>query len=165
MNARIFIVPAVADDGRIVTIHCRLYRADSFAIILFAERRSLKHKIFCFGVERLRVNKKVSKITLKVADYIQHHLSETITTKDIAQRLFISRTHLSKKFKDETGENLIDFILKEKTEEAKRLLCYTDKSLNAISNYLSFSSQSHFTRVFKKYSGNTPNEYRQRYNN
>ncbi len=120
---------------------------------------------FTERVERLRVNKKVSKLTLEVADYIQHHLSETITTEDIAQHLFISRTHLSKKFKDETGENLIDFILKEKTEETKRLLRYTDKSLNAISNYLGFSSQSHFTRVFKKYSGNTPNEYRQRYNN
>ena len=77
----------------------------------------------------------------------------------------VSVNFISKKFKDETGENLIDFILKEKTEEAKRLLRYTDKSLNAISNYLGFSSQSHFTRVFKKYSGNTPNEYRQRYNN
>lgn len=117
---------------------------------------------FTERVERLRVNKKTSKLALEVADYIQHHLSETVTTEDIAKHLFISRTHLSAKFKEETGENLIDFILKEKTEEAKRLLRYTDKSLNAISSYLGFSSQSHFSRVFKKYSGYTPNEFREK---
>ena len=64
---------------------------------------------------------------------------------------------------EETGESLTDFILKEKTEEAKRLLRYSDKSLTAISNYLGFSSQSHFSRVFKKYTQRTPGEYREKY--
>ena len=57
-------------------------------------------------------------------------------------------------------ENIADFILKEKTEEAKRLLRYTDKSLAAISAYLGFSSQSHFSRVFRQYAEITPGEYR-----
>ena len=51
-------------------------------------------------------------------------------------------------------------ILTKKSEEAARLLTYTDKSLIAISDYLGFSSQSHFSRVFKKYMGRTPSEYR-----
>ena len=42
---------------------------------------------------------------------------------------------------------LTDFILTKKSEEAARLLAYTDKSLIAISNYLGFSSQSHFASV------------------
>ena len=63
----------------------------------------------------------------------------------------LSRPYLSRRFKKETGESLTDFILKEKTEEAKRLLRYSGKSLTAIGNYLGFSSQSHFARVFKKY--------------
>lgn len=69
----------------------------------------------------------------------------------LAKELFLSRPYLSRRFKEETGESLTDFILKEKTEEAKRLLRYSDKSLTAIGNYLGFSSQSHFARVFKKY--------------
>ena len=77
--------------------------------------------------------------------------------------LFLSRSRLSVKFKQETGQNLIDFILKEKTDEAKRLLRYTDKPAAAISAYLGFSSQSHFSRVFKKYAGCQPNEYRKRF--
>ena len=52
---------------------------------------------------------------------------------------------------------------KDVMEEAKRLLRYTDKSLSAISSYLGFSSQSHFTRAFKKFAGITPGEYRQKH--
>lgn len=63
--------------------------------------------------------------------------------------MFFSRTHLAAKFKKETGVTLTDFILKEKTEEAKHPLRYTDNPLTAISAYLGFSSQSHFTNVFR----------------
>lgn len=75
----------------------------------------------------------------------------------------MSRPYLASKFKAETGETLTDFILKEKTEEAKRLLRYTDKTATMIGAYLGFSSQSHFSRVFKKYTGLTPAEYRKKY--
>ena len=64
---------------------------------------------------------------------------------------------------EETGESLTDFILKEKTEEAKRLLRYSDKSLTVIGSYLGFSLSSHFSCVFKKYAGCSPREYRERY--
>lgn len=113
-------------------------------------------------VEKLRLGKSPTKLAVEVANYIQNHLSEAISTEDIANALFMSRCHLSTKFKAETGETLVDFILKEKTEEAKRLLRYTDKTAVSISNYLGFSSQSHFSRVFKKYTGKSPNEYREK---
>ena len=114
-------------------------------------------------VERIRLGKHPGKLALDVANYIQHHLSEPITAEDIARELYLSRPYLSRKFIEETGESLTDFILKEKTEEAKRLLRYSDKSLTAISNYLGFSSQSHFSRVFKKYANCAPGEYRAKY--
>ena len=94
---------------------------------------------------------------------MQHHLSEPITADAIAQELFMSRPYLSRKFKEDTGESLTDFILKRKTEEAKRLLRYTDKSATTIGAYLGFSSLGHFSRVFKKYAGRTPIEYREKY--
>ena len=124
------------------------------------------HMVFDYTerVEKLLHGKRPSKLVRDVANYIQHHLSEPISTKDIADALFISRSRLSVKFKEETNENLVDFILKEKTEEAKRLLRYTDKPSVAISAYLGFSSQSHFSTVFKRYTGKTPNEYRELHN-
>ncbi len=114
-------------------------------------------------VERLRRGKTPSKLAVDVANYVQHHLSDAIKTEDIARALYISRPYLSKKFKEDTGENITEFILKEKTEEAKRLLRYSDKSLTAIGSYLGFSSASHFSRVFRTYVGSTPREYREKH--
>ena len=127
---------------------------------------SLQYRIildYTQRVERLHLGKQPSKLTVDVANYIQHHISETITTEKVAAALFLSRPYLSRRFKAETGETLTDFILKEKTEEAKRLLRYSDKPLTAISSYLGFSSPSHFSRVFRKYTSLNPGEYRQKY--
>ena len=123
------------------------------------------HMLFDFTgrTEKLRLGRAPSRFVTEVTNYILHHLSEPVTTEKIAKALFLSRSRLSVKFKQETGENLIDFILKEKTEEAKRLLRYSDRSAAAISAYLGFSSQSHFSRVFKKYAGCLPNDYRKRH--
>ena len=111
-------------------------------------------------VERIRLGKTPSKLLMQVTNYVQHNLSKPIDVEALADSMFISRTHLAAKFKQETGRTLTDFILIEKIEEAKRLLRYSDKSLSLIADYLGFSSQSHFTRAFKKYSGKTPREYR-----
>lgn len=115
-------------------------------------------------VERIKIGKNPSKLLMQVTNYVQHNLSKPVDVDDLAKTLFISRTHLAAKFKQETGMTLTDFILGEKTEEAKRLLRYSDKSLTLIADYLGFSSQSHFTRIFKKYSGKTPKEYRENIN-
>lgn len=114
-------------------------------------------------VERLHLGKRPSKLTIDVANYIQRHMSEPITTERMAEELFLNRSYLSRKFKEETGETLTAFIQKEKTEEAKRLLRYSDKPLTAIGSYLGFSSASHFSRVFKANVGSTPSEYREKH--
>ncbi len=118
---------------------------------------------FTEQVEKLRRGKHVTKLSLDVANYVRHHLSEQISVEKMAEAFFLSRPYLSGKFKQETGQTLTDFILREKTEEAKRLLRYSDKSLSAISAYLGFSSHGHFSRVFKRYAGLTPGEYREKH--
>lgn len=111
-------------------------------------------------VNNIRKGKNPTKLYLDVSNYVHKHLSEVITTEKMAHDLGISRSHLSTKFKEDTGQNLYDFITNEKVAEAKRLLRYTDKSLSAISYYLGYSSQSHFNRTFKAVTGKTPNDYR-----
>ena len=115
---------------------------------------------FTEQVEKLHRGKHATKLTLDVANYVRHHLSEPVSVDAMAEELYLSRPYLSSKFKQETGQTLTDFILNEKTEEAKRLLRYSDKSASAIASYLGFSSHGHFCKVFKKYAGVTPNEYR-----
>lgn len=116
---------------------------------------------FTERVEQVRMGGQPSRLALQVANYVRRHLSESISVEDMARELYISRPHLSAKFRQDTGETLTDFILKEKTEEAKRLLRYTNKTSAAIGAYLGFSSQGYFSRVFKKYVGYTPREWRE----
>lgn len=118
---------------------------------------------FTEQVEKIRLGKNPNKLALEVSNYIHHHLSEPISTALMAKHFYLTRTHFSAKFKKETGMTLTDFILKEKTEEAKRLLRYSDKSISAIATYLGFSSYGHLTKVFKKYVECTPGEYREKY--
>ena len=116
---------------------------------------------FTERVKQIRMGRQPSKPVIDVPNDIQHHLSEAITAKHIADHLFLSRPHLSTKFKAEAGMNLSDFIVKEKKREAKRLLRYSDETSYAIASFLGFASQSHFSLVFKKHTGKTPKEHRE----
>lgn len=115
-------------------------------------------------VQRLKAGISPTELALEVSAYVQRHLTETVSVEAMARELHMSRPHLSRKFKAETGVSLTDFILKRKSEEAARLLLVTDKSLIAISDYLGFSSQSHMCRVFKKYQDVSPQQYRMKGN-
>lgn len=117
---------------------------------------------FTQRVERVRHGAHESKLAVQVTNYVQKHLSEPVNTEALARELYMSRTHLSARFHAETGETLATFITKEKMEEAKRLLRYSDKSMTAISSYLGYSSPGHFANVFRKTVGLSPSEYRAR---
>lgn len=112
-------------------------------------------------VAKIRLGQNPSVLVTKVSNYIQQHLSEPVKTEDIAKALYMGRSRLSTNFKKETGMNISDYIIQIKIDEAKRLLRYSNKSFLAISTYLGFSSQSHFTKVFKEKTETTPSEYRQ----
>ncbi|MGN0072141.1 MAG: helix-turn-helix domain-containing protein [Atopobiaceae bacterium] len=114
-------------------------------------------------VERLKIGADPSPLARGVADYVHAHIFEPIKTQDVADALSVSRGFLSTQFKRECGISLSDYIQHEKIEEAKRLLENTDQPLLAISTYLGFCSQSHFSTVFKKACGMTPNEWRKRF--
>lgn len=116
---------------------------------------------FTEQVQRLRNGIVPTPLALNVAKYVQRHLTETVSVEAMAKELHLSRPHLSRKFREETGVTLTDFILQKKSEEAARLLVTTDKSMIAISDYLGFSSQSHMARVFRKYMGDSPQHHRQ----
>lgn len=124
------------------------------------------HMVFDYTerVKKIRLGKTPTKLTTDIANYVQKHLTEPVDIDALSKAMFISRTHLAVKFKKETGMTLTDFVLKEKIEEGKRLLRYTDKSISAIAAHLGFSSQGHFANAFRKYADCPPNEYRLKHN-
>jgi len=114
---------------------------------------------FTEQVEKLRLERIDSELKRKVYSYVQKNISVSIRSEDIADALYMSRSHLSTTFKKTTGINLNDYIHIIKLSEAKHLLTYSDKSILQISNYLGYSSQSYFCNIFKKYTGLTPKEF------
>lgn len=102
----------------------------------------------------------VSKPVKNSIEYIYVHIQERITVDQLAVYTELSPGHLSRLFKKETGISISDYIRKKKIEKAQELLKFCDYSLVEISNYLSFSSQSHFTQLFHELTGMTPKKYR-----
>lgn len=120
---------------------------------------------FTEQVEKLRLERIDSDLKRKVYSYVQKNISSAIRSEDIAEALFMSRSHLSTLFKKTTGINLNDYIHIIKISEAKHLLAYSDKSILLISNYLGYSSQSYFSNIFRKYTGITPKEFQNQIEN
>ena len=105
-------------------------------------------------------NEQLSSHVIKAKNYIYAHLSERITIKKLAEYVGISTSLLSKKFSQETGQSMSDFIRDKKIEMAKDLLINTNMSILEVAYHFSFSSQSHFIQAFKKSTGFTPKQYR-----
>lgn len=92
--------------------------------------------------------------------FIYEHVNEKIVLSDLAKRSGYSLSHLQHLFSRYTGCSLSDHIRKEKTEKARLLLKHSNLSCAAISQKLSYCSQSHFTGQFKKETGMTPDQFR-----
>lgn len=126
---------------------------------------SLQFKMILDFTERVmeaKIPPGISTDIYECMHYISTHTNEPITVTDISKHVNRSRSHLSRKFKEELGFDISTFIMRRKLEEAKSLLTFTEKSISEISNYLCFSSQSYFQNVFKKKYGITPKKYREK---
>ena len=129
----------------------------------YDELRAIHKDMFTFFTHKMRAIKKepvYSRQVLRCMDYIDYHLHERITVKALAQQVGLSPSYLSVLFKAETGTGVSDYITGRKIETARNMLRYSDYSYSEISAILAFSSQSHFTKVFRVRVGMTPKQYR-----
>lgn len=104
-----------------------------------------------------------SRYTEQCKEYIRKYYHQKICIPDIAEALGVSESHLSRILKKETGESIQKYSMHMRIERAENLLKYSEASLTEISEYLCFSSQSHFGKVFKVYKNMTPKQYRDYY--
>lgn len=92
--------------------------------------------------------------------YIHENYKKDIDINVIAENVGLSYSHLRKVFKDETGENIINYINHIRIDESKRLLCQTGMTIREISSNLGYNNEQSFIRFFKKYENTSPGEYR-----
>ena len=99
----------------------------------------------------------------KVENYINQNICSPLPLKGIAQHVFMSSAYLSTTYKNVTGKNITDYIQERRVSAACFLIRTTSKSISKVAQETGFSDANYFTKVFKKKTGMTPREYRQRW--
>lgn len=95
-----------------------------------------------------------------IADYVEQFIHEELSLQDISNRFYLSREYISRKFKQEMNENLTDYITRVRVERAKQLLADTPLRISIIAEKVGFQDEKYFSKVFKKWTDQSPNEYR-----
>ena len=103
---------------------------------------------------------KGNEITKKAIRYISQNFSRNLTLDEVADHVHLNPAYFSTLFKQSTGSSFKEYLNMVRIEESKRLLSNTDYSIIDISLATGFEDQSYFSKVFKKYTGLTPKQYR-----
>ncbi|AFH61169.1 response regulator transcription factor [Paenibacillus caseinilyticus] len=98
---------------------------------------------------------------MQIQQFVTSHLSEDVTLQAIADHVHLHPVYLSKIFKARTGENLSEYIIRLKMEQSAYLLKETDDRIYEICSKVGYQNPPYFTKIFKKYFGVTPQEFRE----
>jgi AraC-like DNA-binding protein len=96
----------------------------------------------------------------KARNFIHEHAGEELSLTRVARSVNINANYLSEKFKEVTGVNFVRYVARTRYEKARPLLHVVDLRVSEIAFAVGFQSLSQFNRVFKKFSGTSPTEYR-----
>ncbi|CAM3212675.1 AraC family transcriptional regulator [Paenibacillus lupini] len=92
--------------------------------------------------------------------YIRDHLDRNLTLQQVAKHVHLNPNHFSEVFKRETGFTYIEFVTKERISRAKELLDSTPIKISDIAGRVGYEDVKYFGQLFKKATGQTPSEYR-----
>ncbi|MCH5349520.1 MAG: helix-turn-helix transcriptional regulator [Oscillospiraceae bacterium] len=96
----------------------------------------------------------------RAIDFVCRNRTKRIKVDDVSKKLGLNRSYLSSLFIRETGYSLSSFIRREKIKASVNMLRFSDYTYADIAEYFGFASQSHFIQCFKKETGLTPKEFR-----
>jgi AraC family transcriptional regulator len=132
-------------DSLITTLAIRLLRQYSAQEPLIRE--------YIDGLSKHKLN--------QVSEYINDHLTENLSLKELAALVEMSPHYFTSLFKQSTGLSAYQYVIHRRMERAKRLLCKQRLSIVEVAQEVGFQNQSHFSNVFRKYTGATPRSYRE----
>lgn len=101
-------------------------------------------------------------IVKQAISYIEEHYREKLQLTDVAEKVYVSHWHLSKLL-NSTGKSFSDVLNEVRIENAKELMEDSSLHIADISDRVGFADTAHFSRVFKKYTGMSANEYRNKF--
>ena len=117
---------------------------------------------FVRRVHRSRENSKYSEPIQRCCNYIEMNIDRNIHAQELADLVGYSVTYFTRRFREETGFGISDYVKAARIERAKILLETSENSVQEISEKLGFTTRNYFTKCFREITGMTPVEYRNR---
>lgn len=108
-------------------------------------------------------NSAQNRIIENTIKFIHQNLASVLSLEIIAENLHISASHLSRTFKKYCDESLTEYINKTRIEKAKEYLKDSTMLTYEIANQVGYNDATYFSSIFKKHTGFSPSEYRQKY--
>lgn len=98
----------------------------------------------------------------QVKQYIDQNYADDITLNTLSEIFYLNSSYMSRLFKQELGENFIDYLTGKRMEEAMKLLLNTRMTVYEISERIGYGNPKYFSQLFKKHTGRSPREFRER---
>ncbi len=102
-------------------------------------------------------------LAVQAINYMKENYSHKLDLQEVADYLFISTWYLCKILKQELDNSFVQLLNEIRIQEAKRLLVETQYKVYEIGDKVGYADTPYFTKTFKKYTGVTPNQYRNTY--
>ncbi|MCR5773837.1 MAG: response regulator [Lachnospiraceae bacterium] len=99
-------------------------------------------------------------VVSEAKEYIKEHFSDELSLDETARRVNISPYYFSRIFKDTTGKSFIEYLTEYRISKAREYLTNPSYSIKEVCSKCGYSDPNYFSRIFKKYEGVTPTEYR-----
>ncbi len=129
--------------------------ADELNMLLEESARSVVTKVNNYN------NKSIKLILRKAVEYLHEHYHEPITLNEVAEHTLVSTYYISRMFKKEMGKNFVDYLNELRIEKAKELLKDVRLKTYEVAEKVGIPDAHYFSRLFKKYVGMTPTEFRE----
>jgi two-component system response regulator YesN len=126
-------------------------------------QRQLENRLLATGQALTPSHSCNNHIIRDIARYLDVHYDEDISLQDMASRFYLSREYISRKFKQEYGVNLSEYLCRIRMGKAKLLLLNDKLRLHHIAGMVGYQDEKYFGTVFKKLEGVTPGEFRRRH--
>jgi two-component system, response regulator YesN len=103
-------------------------------------------------------------ISSKIMRYVHHHYAnDDLSVQEISDHLQLTTSYIISVFKEETGRTVKQFLLEYRMEKARELLKDRNLKVADIAGQVGFKDGEYFAKVFRKFTGMTPSEYRERF--